>query len=323
LAFCRIVRGDLTNAKKRFYIHFCNFLTDIIDMKKKYIILTILIVSAILPCQIFAQSNDVFRQDGIASWYGREFEGRPTASGEIFDSSLLTAAHPSLPFGTRLVVTNQHNNKSVTVRVNDRGPFVPARIIDISRAAAEQLDMIVTGTAPVSVVSLDRIVVSNLTAGTQITAPVVTAPVVNTPVIVQPAAPVVYAPSAPVQSAPVVITPAPALQPYAQPAPVYTGQPVVVVQTPPQINVPPTIIVSSEKSYRLQVGSFKVTKNAVDAFDKLKKAGLNPSYERHTDSNGGEYFRVVVAGVRGNDMDTAYEKVVSAGFYGTIIKEEN
>jgi len=295
-------------------------------MNKKYMFLTILIVSALLPCQIFAQSTDVFRQDGIASWYGREFEGRPTASGEIFDSSLLTAAHPSLPFGTRLVVTNQHNNKSVTVRVNDRGPFVPARIIDISRAAAEQLDMIVTGTAPVSVVSLDRIVVSNLTAGTQVTAPavpVVAAPVVSTPVTVQPAAPVIYAPVQQIPAQPVVSSaPVYVSQPVVS-APVYTGQPVVVVQTPPQINVPPTIIVSSDKSYRLQVGSFRVTKNAVDAFDKLKRAGLNPSYERHTDSNGGEYFRVVIAGVRGNDMDTTYEKVVSAGFYGTLIKEEN
>ena len=277
------------------------FFTDIIDMKKKYMFLAILFVSALLPYQLFAQSaasTDVFRQEGIASWYGREFEGRPTASGEIFDSAQLTAAHPSLPFGTRLVVTNQHNNKSVTVRVNDRGPFVPARIIDISRAAAEQLDMIVTGTAPVSVVSLDRIAASNFAVGTQVAVPVISAPVVSAPAQQIPAQPVVS-------------------------APVYTGQPVVVVQSPPPINVPPTIIVSSDKSYRLQVGSFRVTKNAVDAFDKLKRVGLNPSYERHTDSNGGEYFRVVIAGVRGNDMEITYEKVVSAGFYGTLIKEEN
>jgi len=270
-------------------------------MKKKYMFLAILFVSALLPYQLFAQSaasTDVFRQEGIASWYGREFEGRPTASGEIFDSAQLTAAHPSLPFGTRLVVTNQHNNKSVTVRVNDRGPFVPARIIDISRAAAEQLDMIVTGTAPVSVVSLDRIAASNFAVGTQVAVPVISAPVVSAPAQQIPAQPVVS-------------------------APVYTGQPVVVVQSPPPINVPPTIIVSSDKSYRLQVGSFRVTKNAVDAFDKLKRVGLNPSYERHTDSNGGEYFRVVIAGVRGNDMEITYEKVVSAGFYGTLIKEEN
>ena len=130
-------------------------------MKKKFLFAFILIISVIIPLQISAQSADVFRQEGIASWYGREFEGRPTASGEIFNASLFTAAHPSLPFGTVVIVTNQHNNKSVIVRINDRGPFVSARIIDVSRAAAEQLDMIVTGTAPVSILSIDRIPVSN------------------------------------------------------------------------------------------------------------------------------------------------------------------
>ncbi|MDR1127912.1 MAG: septal ring lytic transglycosylase RlpA family protein, partial [Treponema sp.] len=89
----------------------------------------------------------IFRQEGIASWYGQEFAGRPTASGEVFNPSQFTAAHPTLPFGTLLKVTNRHNNRSVTVRVNDRGPFVSSRIIDVSRAAAEQLDIVATGTA--------------------------------------------------------------------------------------------------------------------------------------------------------------------------------
>ncbi len=97
--------------------------------------------------------SGLYRQEGIASWYGAEFEGRPTASGEAFVSAGLTAAHPSLPFGTLVQVTNRHNGKSVVVRVNDRGPFVAARIIDVSRGAAELLDMIVTGTAPVIVES--------------------------------------------------------------------------------------------------------------------------------------------------------------------------
>jgi rare lipoprotein A (peptidoglycan hydrolase) len=96
-----------------------------------------------------APSGEYFRQEGNASWYGNEFEGRRTASGEIFNSSLLTAAHPTLPFGTFLVVTNRNNNRQVTVKVNDRGPFVANRIIDVSRAAAEQLDMIYAGIAPV------------------------------------------------------------------------------------------------------------------------------------------------------------------------------
>jgi rare lipoprotein A len=92
-----------------------------------------------------------FRQEGIASWYGAEFNGRPTASGEIFNTSLYTAAHPTLPFGTMLTVTNLNNGRKVNVRVNDRGPFVSSRIIDLSQAAAQMLDMIREGTAPVLV----------------------------------------------------------------------------------------------------------------------------------------------------------------------------
>ncbi|MDR0719272.1 MAG: septal ring lytic transglycosylase RlpA family protein, partial [Treponema sp.] len=125
-------------------------------MKK---IVIFILFSAVFGAFGFAQAAGgqgslIFRQQGIASWYGSEFDGRPTASGEIFDSSKFTAAHPSLPFGTILTVTNTQNNRQVTVRVNDRGPFVAARIIDLSRAAAETLDMLVTGTAPVSVESV-------------------------------------------------------------------------------------------------------------------------------------------------------------------------
>jgi rare lipoprotein A (peptidoglycan hydrolase) len=100
-------------------------------------------------------TGEYFRQEGNASWYGNEFEGRRTASGEIFNSSLLTAAHPTLPFGTFLIVTNRNNNRQVTVKVNDRGPFVANRIIDVSRAAAEQLDMIYAGVAPVFIETMN------------------------------------------------------------------------------------------------------------------------------------------------------------------------
>jgi rare lipoprotein A len=96
-----------------------------------------------------------FRQEGIASWYGVEFNGRPTASGEIFNSSLYTAAHPTLPFGTLLTVTNLNNGRKVNVKVNDRGPFISSRIIDVSLAAAQMLDMVAEGTAPVLVETLN------------------------------------------------------------------------------------------------------------------------------------------------------------------------
>src|SRR5213592_2659050 len=78
---------------------------------------------------------------GIASWYGKPHHGKPTASGEIYDMNSLTAAHRTLPFGTRVRVVNLKNSRSVAVRINDRGPFTGGRIIDLSRAAARSLGM--------------------------------------------------------------------------------------------------------------------------------------------------------------------------------------
>lgn len=86
---------------------------------------------------------------GIASYYGRRFHGRLTANGERFNMNAMTAAHKTLPFGTRVRVTNPRNGKSVTVRINDRGPFIRGRTIDLSRAAAQRIGMISTGHARV------------------------------------------------------------------------------------------------------------------------------------------------------------------------------
>jgi rare lipoprotein A len=86
---------------------------------------------------------------GQASWYGGKFHGRRTASGERFDMNALTAAHPKLPFGTRVRVRNPRNGREVVVRINDRGPFTGGRIIDLSRAAAEAIGLIQAGVGPV------------------------------------------------------------------------------------------------------------------------------------------------------------------------------
>jgi rare lipoprotein A len=88
-------------------------------------------------------------ETGIASWYGEPYHGRQTANGEIYDMDRWTAAHKTLPFGTWVDVENLTNGKHVTVRVNDRGPFVEGRIIDLSRAAAQHIGLIVPGTARV------------------------------------------------------------------------------------------------------------------------------------------------------------------------------
>lgn len=88
---------------------------------------------------------------GWASWYGPGFAGRRTASGEIYDPAEMVAAHRSLPFGTRIRVTNQRNGAGVVVRITDRGPYVGGRILDLSAAAADAIGMRSSGTAPVAI----------------------------------------------------------------------------------------------------------------------------------------------------------------------------
>ena len=214
--------------------------------------------------------NGIFRQEGVASWYGPGFEGRNTASGEIFDSAKFTAAHPTLPFGTILTVTNLQNNKQVIVRVNDRGPFTSSRIIDISKAAADQIDMTGPGTIPVLIETRGP-VAQNQTA-----------------------------------SAPTNPSAAPTSTPPQQ----------SVSATAAQIRpgIPP---VGTNKSYRIQVGAFQVMRNATNVFEKLKNAGFNPSYEHH-----GNIYRIVLAGIRAEEVPAIAERLGNAGFQEALIREE-
>jgi rare lipoprotein A len=92
---------------------------------------------------------------GLASWYGAKFHKRRTASGELFDMKALTAAHPTLPFGSRVCVRSQVTGRSVVVRINDRGPHTGNRVIDLSRGAAEVLGMVGLGLKPVELTALD------------------------------------------------------------------------------------------------------------------------------------------------------------------------
>ena len=102
-----------------------------------------------------AHDTSTETQEGIASFYSDRFQGATTASGEPFDQQALTAAHPSLPFGTKVLVTRPDTGQEVEVLINDRGPFVKGRIIDLSKRAAVKLGMLRRGTAPVMVTLLD------------------------------------------------------------------------------------------------------------------------------------------------------------------------
>jgi rare lipoprotein A len=273
-------------------------------------LITVSVICFFLLFSVFGQENSAsFRQEGIASWYGVEFAGRPTASGEIFNPSDMTAAHPNLPFGTFLRVTNTHNGKQVIVRVNDRGPFAAARIIDLSEQAAGQLDMIVTGTAPVIVEKIN-VLPQNNDAPQSNSENVAAVPAQNQTELYME------------HSSNVTIETYDNIS--KTELPIQTENISASIQQIQRNEISPSIKVhpgippaNSGKSYRIQVGSYKNAKNAVDAFDVLKNAGLTPAYERYND-----LYRVVLAQIQSNNVQSVIDTLAKSGFQEVLIKEE-
>ena len=118
-------------------------------MNKRIITLILIVFMAGIAVKVFESINDHHGRVGMASWYGDKWRGRKTANGERFDPDKLTAAHRVLPFGTVVMVTNLENGLQVKVVINDRGPYINGRIIDLSKAAARRLGMIEDGLAKV------------------------------------------------------------------------------------------------------------------------------------------------------------------------------
>lgn len=122
-----------------------------LPLKRIYIATVLSAATALFLYGSVVFLNDRYGSVGTASWYGKRWEGRKTASGEIFRPGRFTAAHRRLPMGTVVEVTNLSNGRSVKVRINDRGPYIRGRIIDLSRAAAAKIDMIEDGLARVRI----------------------------------------------------------------------------------------------------------------------------------------------------------------------------
>ncbi len=110
----------------------------------KQILFSLLVISLLSSCGYTTRK-------GLASYYADSYEGKTTANGEIYRQGKITAAHKTLPFGTKVEVTNLSNNKSVVVRINDRGPYISGRIIDLTKAAAKEIDMVGAGVAKVKI----------------------------------------------------------------------------------------------------------------------------------------------------------------------------
>lgn len=115
------------------------------------LVVLILSLAAVAATQAAAEDPVVYREEGTASYYADKFEGKKTASGERFDQDKLTAAHPELPLGSEVTVKNPETGKEIEVEVNDRGPYVGSRDIDLSKAAAKELGITEEGVAPVEI----------------------------------------------------------------------------------------------------------------------------------------------------------------------------
>ena len=210
-----------------------------------------------------------YRQLGTASWYGRKFHGRRTALGEKYDMYAMTAAHTTLPLPSFVQVRNLANNKTVVVRVNDRGPFLHKRLIDLSYAAAYKLDMLKTGTANVEVTAI--------TPGYQ-PAPVETG----------------------VEVRPIAATTQDPIE--AEPLPVSTPEPAVVAQTKPA-TVTTTTANNAEavKSIFVQVGAFGAMENAEALRSKLEKADFKPVLILPVEKQSQSLYRVRIGPLDNTD----------------------
>lgn len=125
-------------------------------MRRMALVMLVFLLAVLPGCRLNPFSWGKDNERGLASWYGNEYHGRTTASGEVFNEWGMTAAHRKLPFGTVVRVTNRKNGERVTVTINDRGPFIRGRIIDLSRGAAEEIGMVRDGVVPVDVEILRR-----------------------------------------------------------------------------------------------------------------------------------------------------------------------
>jgi rare lipoprotein A len=240
-----------------------------------------------------------YDETGIASWYGPTFYGKYTANGELYDGNALTAAHRTLPMPVNVRVTNLGNGKSIVVRVNDRGPYARGRIIDLSRHAAELLDVVQTGTARVRVTYLSR---ADLQGG----AP----PPPDTPPEIAaalPAAPTAKVDIRPLTAVPGAAVAAPGRQ-YAMPA-VAPSAPLQVASNEPNGQVTEVPVPVATRLY-VQVGAFSKLDNARTLLSKLGGDLRISTLQR----NGQTLYRVRTGPLNSvEDADAALSRMTGAG----------
>ena len=248
------------------------------------------IIAVFLVCSFnfLVLADNIISADVFASYYGEPFHGRPTSSGEPFDMNAYTAAHRTLPFGTMVEVTNLENGKKVIVRINDRGPFVGNREIDLSRAAAEALGMIGQGIARVSIKRVGQQEVSLETNRDSSWKEV--EPQENSENIAK---------EAPIASTDDAIKDA------------YQAQRNMVY-------IPTTPEQTKGVLWRIQVGSFAREENALQLVVKLREIGFEPAYEK-TET----HVRVVLYGIRPTELEKVKTVLDNNSYRGYVIRQES
>ena len=258
-------------------------------MKRKKWLAAACVVALLCSAAGFAEGQ-LYKENALASYYGEAFQGRPTSSGEIFDMYAMTAAHKTLPFGTMLEVTNLENGNSVVVRVNDRGPFVADREIDLSQGAAEKLGMITAGVARVSISILSE------------------------PGKETEAAPAGLPENEEVPAVAAAPRPEPRPEPVLRDAPRPDPRPEPALRDGPRPEPRPE---PGAPVWRIQLGSFAREENALRMVRSLRAAGLDPAYERHEGA-----VRVVLAGIEDRRLEDVKHTLQEAGFRDYILRRE-
>lgn len=256
-------------------------------MNKKLCIIAVLLVFSF---NFLVLADNIISADVFASYYGEPFHGRPTSSGEPFDMNAYTAAHRTLPFGTMVEVTNLGNGKKVIVRINDRGPFVGNREIDLSRAAAEALGMIGQGIARVSIKRVGQQEVATETNDSQSWKPVESQS--NSENLYNEA-----------------LTPNQSNEQTIKET--YQAQRKMVY-------MPTTSEQTKGVLWRIQVGSFAREENALQLVIKLREIGFEPAYEK-TET----HVRVVLYGIRPTDLESVKAVLDNNNYRGYVIRQES
>ncbi|WP_192822891.1 septal ring lytic transglycosylase RlpA family protein [Rufibacter sp. LB8] len=257
-------------------------------IQKIYYAVAVLFISffSFLPAASAQEVGD--EQNGVASWYGSKYHGRRTSSGEVYNRHKLTAAHNGLPLGTKVKVTNLTNGESVVVKINDRGPFRGARIIDLSEAAAKKIKYRSAGLADVKVEVLE-LPEAFLAARAKTRKPVTDVPEEAVLAAATPAAPV------------------------AEPA-VKAESPVPAAPTAPAA--------LQEQLYVIQAGSFGSKENAESQIEKLRRIYQKMPIARREETVNGKTVHRIMAGRFNSkaEADKARKELQSKGFQG-LVKE--